>query len=67
MSIDVMVELKVQDIANSIRKMNKEDKEMLLLLLSGEHKEISKRLREIKSKKVKPLTREQVFKDVLQR
>ena len=67
MSIDVMVELKVQDIANSIRKMKKEDKEMLLLLLSGEHKEISKRLREIKSKKVKPLTREQVFKDVLQR
>ena len=67
MSIGVMVELKVQDIANSIRKMNKEDKEMLLLLLSGEHKEISKRLREIKSKKVKPLTREQVFKDVLQR
>ena len=67
MSIDVMVELKVQDIANSIRKMNKEDKEMLLLLLSGEHKEISKRLREIKSKKMKTLTREQVFKDVLQR
>ena len=67
MSIGVMVELKVQDIANSIRKMNKEDKEMLLLLLSGEHKEISKRLRDIKSKKVKPLTREQVFKDVLQR
>ena len=67
MSIGVMVELKVQDIANSIRKMNKEDKEMLLLLLSGEHKEISKRLREIKSKKVKTLTREQVFKDVLQR
>ncbi|OGL40564.1 MAG: hypothetical protein A3C43_01940 [Candidatus Schekmanbacteria bacterium RIFCSPHIGHO2_02_FULL_38_11] len=67
MSIGVMVELKVQDIANSIRKMNKEDKEMLLLLLSGEHKEISKRLREIKSKKMKTLTREQVFKDVLQR
>jgi len=66
MSVGVMVELKVQDIANSIRKMNKEDKEMLLLLLSGENKEISKRLREIKSKKVKPLTREQAFKENLE-
>ncbi|MBM4056387.1 MAG: hypothetical protein FJ264_17295 [Planctomycetes bacterium] len=65
MSIGVMVELKVEDIANSIKKMKRKDREMLLLLLSGEDKEISKRLKEIKTGKVKPLTRAETFKDVL--
>ncbi len=65
MSVGVMVELKVEDIASSIKKMKREDIEMLLLLLSGENKEISKRLKEIKTGRVKPLTREETFKDVL--
>ena len=56
-----MVNLNVEDIANSIKKLKKEDKETLLLLLSGEGKEIKKRLHEIKSKKVKTLTREETF------
>lgn len=67
MSIGITVELKVEDIANSIKKLKREDKETLLLLLSGEGKEIKKRLNEIKSKKVKTLTREETFKGVLQR
>jgi hypothetical protein len=62
MSVGVTVELKVEDIATSIKKLKKEDKEMLLLLLSGESKEIAKRLKEIKTKKVKPLTREETLK-----
>ena len=61
MSIGIMVNLNVEDIANSIKKLKKEDKETLLLLLSGEGKEIKKRLHEIKSKKVKTLTREETF------
>jgi hypothetical protein len=65
MGVGVMVELKVEDIANSIKRLKKADREMLLLLLSGEHKEISKRLKEIKTKKVKPLSREETFRDVL--
>jgi len=65
MSVGVMVELKVEDIANSIRKLKKADKEMLLLLLSGEDREIARRVRDIKTKKVKPLTREETFRDVL--
>jgi hypothetical protein len=65
MSIGVMVELKVEDIANSIKKLKRADKEMLLLLLSGEDREIARRAREIKTKKVKPLTREETFRDVL--
>jgi len=52
MSVGVMVELKVEDIANSIRKLKKADKEMLLLLLSGESLEIAKRARDIKTKKL---------------
>lgn len=65
MSVGVMIELKIEDIAATIKKMNRSDKDRLLLLLSGENKEIAKRLREIKSKKVKTLTREETFKDVL--
>lgn len=64
MSVGVMIELKIEDIAATIKKMNRSDKDRLLLLLSGENKEIAKRLREIKSKKVKTLTREETFKDV---
>jgi len=65
MSVGVMVDLKVEDIASSIKRMNNEDRETLLLLLSGEGKEIAKRMKEIKSKKVKTLTRQETFKDVL--
>jgi hypothetical protein len=65
MSVGVMVELKVEDIANSIKKLKKADKEMLLLLLSGEDREIARRARDIKLRKVKPLTREETFRDVL--
>lgn len=65
MSIGITVELKVEDIANSIKKLKKSDKEALLLLLSGQGKEMKKRLHEIKSKKVKTLTREETFKGAL--
>jgi hypothetical protein len=53
MSIGVTVVLTVEDIAHIIRKLNKEDKE------------ISKRYREIKTGKVKMLSREKTFRDVL--
>lgn len=65
MGIGVMVELKVEDIAASLKKMNKTDREMLLLLLTGEAREIAGRTKDIKTKKVKLLTREETFKDVL--
>ena len=65
MGVGVMVELKVEELANTIRKLNKTDKEMLSLLLSGEAKEIAKRVKDVKLKKVKPLTREEAFRNVL--
>jgi hypothetical protein len=65
MGVAVVVELNVKDIAQTIMKLKKEDKEMLLLLLSRSDKEISKRYREVKSGKVKTLSREEAFEDVL--
>ena len=65
MSVGVIVELKVEDIAAGIKKLNKTDREALLLLLSGEGREIKRRLNEIKTGKVKMLSREEILKDVL--
>ncbi len=65
MSVGVMVELKVEEIASGIKKLNKKDREALLLLLSGEGKEIKKRLKEIETGKVKTLTRKELLNDVL--
>ena len=65
MGIGDNVELKVEDIAKTIKKLKREDREQLLLLFSREGKEITKRMREIKSRKVKPLSREELLKGVL--
>ncbi len=65
MAIEVTVELSVEELAKSIARLKKNDKEMLLLLLSKKGKEIEKRVQDIKSKKVKTLTREEILKDVI--
>ncbi len=65
MGVGVMVELKVEDLADGIKKLNKADREELLLLLSGEGKEIKKRLKELETGKVKTLSREEILSDVL--
>jgi hypothetical protein len=65
MSVGIMVELKVEQIASGIKKLSKRDREALLLLLSCEGKEIKKRLKEIETGKVKTLTREEILKDAL--
>lgn len=65
MSVGVTVEIKVEELASGIKKLSKKDREALLLILSGEDKEIKKRLKEIETGKVKTLTREELLKDVL--
>jgi len=65
MSVGVMVQLKVEEIVSGIKRMNKKDRQALLLLLSGEGREIRKRLKEIETGKVKTLTREEILKDAL--
>ncbi|MDD2714447.1 MAG: hypothetical protein PHW04_00985 [Candidatus Wallbacteria bacterium] len=61
MSVTLSVKLSVEDIAESILKLDGSDREMLLLLLSGEKKEIRKRLSEIKSGKIKAVHRSRIF------
>lgn len=65
MSIGVTVEMTVQDLAKTIRRLNRKDKEELLLLLSEEGKEIANRVKEIRQKKVASLTRTEIMKDLL--
>ena len=65
MSVGVMVELKVEDLADGIKRLNRADREALLLLLSGEGREIKKRLKEIETGKVKTMTREEILRDAL--
>jgi hypothetical protein len=65
MSVGVMVELKVEDLADGIKRLNRADREALLLLLSGEGREIKKRLKEIETGKVKALTRDEILCDGL--
>ncbi len=65
MSVDVIIQLKVEDLADGIKRLNKADQEVLLLLLSGEDREIKKRLKEIETGKVKTLTREEILRDAL--
>jgi len=53
--------ISVETIAETIKKLNKKDLERLTTLLSDTGKELLKRKREIERKKVKPLSREEVF------
>ena len=64
MSIGITVELKVEDIANSIRKLKKKIRRRFSFAIR-ERQRNKKRLHEIKSKKVKTLTREETFEGVL--
>ena len=53
--------ISVETIAETIKKLNKKDLERLTTLLSDMGRELLKRKKEIERKKVKPLSREEVF------
>jgi hypothetical protein len=53
--------ISVETIAETIKKLNKKDLERLSILLSDTGRELLKRKREIERKKVKPLSRDEVF------
>jgi len=53
--------ISVETIAETIKKLNKKDLERLTTLLSDTGRELLKRKREIERKKVKSLSREEVF------
>jgi len=57
----MMIDVTVNNIAQIIQSMSNEEIETLYLLLTGEGKELLKRKKDLDSKKVKFLTREEAF------
>ena len=58
---ELMINIPVQQVATIINSMNDGEMETLLLLLSDEGKELLKRTEDFKKKKVKYLSRDEVF------
>jgi hypothetical protein len=57
----IILDIKLEDLAKVIASMEKRDLETLLILLTDEGKELLKRKQDIESKEVKTLRREEVF------
>lgn len=57
----IILDIKLEDLAKVITSMEKRDLETLLILLTDEGKELLKRKQDIESKEVKTLSREEVF------
>jgi len=57
----LMINIPVQQVATIINSMNDGEMETLLLLLSEEGKELVKRSEDFKKKKIKYLSRDEVF------
>ena len=57
----IILDIKLEDLAKIIAGMEKRDLETLLVLVADEGKELLKRKQDIESKEVKTLSREEVF------
>ena len=55
------IKVSIETLAETIKKLNKKELEVLSLLLSNEGKELLKRKKEIEDKSIKILSREEVF------
>ena len=55
------VTVSVKTIADAIKKLNKKDLETLTILLTDQGEELLRRKKDIVSKKVKTLSRDEVF------
>lgn len=55
------IKINVANLAKTIKKLKKDDLEILTLLISEEGKELLKRKKEIVGKKIKTLSQEEVF------
>lgn len=58
---ELMINIPVQQVATIINSMNNSEIETLLLLLSEEGNELIKRTEDLKKKKIKYLSRDEVF------
>lgn len=57
----IIVNIKIKEIAKAIACMEKRDLETLSIMLSDEGKELLERKQDIEGKQVRSLSREQVF------
>jgi len=57
----IILDIKLNDLAKVIASMDKKDLETLLILLTDDGKELLKRKQDIELKEVKTLSREEVF------
>jgi hypothetical protein len=61
MLINAKVQLELDDVAKFLKSLSLDDLEKLEMKISGQEKEVKKRMSEIKNKKVKLLTESEVF------
>ena len=61
MFVETKINLEISQIAKIIKNLKDDELEELEMILSGETKEIKRRLNLVKTKKAKLLTKEEVF------
>lgn len=64
MEVTANINLKIDDLARVITNLSKEEIKILEARLSEEDKILKKRLKDVKNKKVKLLSREQTFSNI---
>lgn len=64
MEVTANIRLKIDDLARVIVSLSKEEIKILEARLSEEDKALKKRLKDVKNKKVKLLSREQTFSNI---
>jgi hypothetical protein len=64
MEVTANINLRIDDLASVIAKLSKEELRILESRLSKEDKTLKKRFNDLKNKKVKLLSREQVFSNL---
>ena len=64
MEITANINLKIDDLAKVIANLSKEELKILEIRLSKEDKILKRRLKDVKNKKVRLLSREQVFSNL---
>ena len=55
------INISLKNLSETIRGLNENDIETLLMMLSDKDKELSSRMKDIKENKVKTLSRDEVF------
>ena len=62
--INTNISIDIQELAKVIRSLSKEKLELLEMEISGENKTILKRFNDVKMKRVKLLSKKEVFRSV---